>query len=80
MTRHFKTGMVEQLYIESVTCDVCQTTYDDEMELQEMVFLDFITGYGSVFGDGTKIDIDICQHCLKRMIDENTTQKMPHQA
>lgn len=27
-------------------------------------------GYGSIFGDGIKIECDICQHCLKKLIGE----------
>jgi hypothetical protein len=30
--------------------------------------VDFIGGYGSVFGDETRVRCDICQHCLHGMI------------
>ena len=54
----------------SIVCDMCKTEYTDEMELQEFHFINFTGGYGSVFGDGNKIEIDICQHCLKGLIDK----------
>ena len=51
-------------------CDVCKTTYDDELEMQEFQHINFIGGYNSVFGDEERVVCDICQHCLKKMIGE----------
>jgi hypothetical protein len=53
------------------TCDVCKTTYDveDYLEIQEFHSINFTGGYGSVFGDMVKVECDICQYCLKEMID-----------
>ena len=62
--QNIKIETVEREYIESVTCDVCQRTFDDVVELQEMIFIEFIGGYTSVFGDGTKVSLDICQDCF----------------
>jgi antitoxin CcdA len=58
--------------IESMTCDKCGTEYnyeDDMFECQEFHHINFVGGYGSVFGDGDQIECDICQDCLKKMID-----------
>jgi ribosomal protein S17E len=59
-----------------ITCDVCKKSYDtnkdtsdDFLEIQEFHHINFIGGYASVFGDGDKIECDICQNCLKKMID-----------
>ena len=65
-----KTKLVEREYIESVTCDVCQRTFDDVMDLQEMIFISFTGGYTSVFGDETTVEIDICQECFKDKLGE----------
>ena len=55
----------------SCTCDVCKKDYiDDNFEFQEMIHIHNTGGYGSIFGDGDKVDIDICQHCLKDIIDK----------
>lgn len=64
--------------IEGMTCDVCGKSVQaetigeyaspDVFEAQEFHTIDFRGGYGSVFGDGTRVTIDICQHCLKQMI------------
>jgi hypothetical protein len=58
--------------IVSVQCDICgkifENTGNDIFELQEFHFINFTGGYGSVFGDGSSIKCDICQHCLYNMI------------
>jgi hypothetical protein len=53
----------------SFTCDMCEKIYEDEFEMQEFHHIKFTAGYGSVFGDGDTIECDVCQHCLKKMID-----------
>ena len=52
------------------TCDKCKKEYDieDYMEIQEFHHISFFGGFGSVFGDETHVECDICQHCLKEMI------------
>ena len=53
------------------TCDICGKSYGcllaDEgvMEAQEFINIRFEGGYGSVFGDESKVECDLCQHCLK---------------
>ena len=59
--------------LDSITCDKCGKTYsaeDDRDEVQEFHYIDFVGGYGSVFGDGTKVECEICQYCLKKMIEK----------
>lgn len=52
-------------------CDVCGREFSaDDMEIQEFHHIRFTGGYGSVFGDGTRVECDICQHCLEKMIGE----------
>ncbi len=56
-----------------LTCDKCgigcdERSMDSALELQEFLRLDFIGGYSSVFGDQTRVKLDICQHCLKTML------------
>jgi len=56
----------------SKKCDKCGKEYDaidDMFECQEFHHISFTGGYGSVFGDDSDIECDICQHCLKKMID-----------
>ena len=57
--------------VKSITCDICGTSYgpDDTFETQEFHFINFTGGYGSVFGDDSTIKCDICQYCLKKLIE-----------
>jgi hypothetical protein len=56
---------------ESIICDVCGKEYDieDYLEIQEFHHIDFVGGYGSIFGDQSRVECDICQNCLKEMIE-----------
>lgn len=56
------------------TCDVCEESYDSTvddaqmLEVQEMNTISFVGGYGSVFEDMGRFELDICQHCLKQRL------------
>ncbi len=54
--------------IVGLKCDRCKREYLDKLETQEFVKIDFIGGYGSIFGDGHSVEADICQHCLKEIM------------
>jgi hypothetical protein len=54
--------------IESITCDKCKKVYSDIFEIQEFIEIEKIGGYASVFEDGTKIELDLCQHCFKDIL------------
>jgi hypothetical protein len=53
-------------------CDVCKTQIDanDYFDFNEMVNVRFTGGYNSIFGDGAKVEIDICQICFKEKLGE----------
>ena len=58
------------------TCDRCATVVDIEADLrsvceaQEALHIDFLGGYGSVFGDGYRVQCDLCQSCLHVLIKD----------
>jgi hypothetical protein len=54
-------------------CDRCHNRYHvdiDCFEAQEFHHINFVGGYGSIFGDGTVVECDLCQNCLKDLIGE----------
>lgn len=58
---------------EIVVCDRCHREMGAEkndFELQERTAIRFRGGYGSVFGDGNLVEADICQHCLKEVLEK----------
>ena len=60
--------------IDSLTCDVCKKEfpYDSEhaLDTQEFHHIHFTGGYGSKFGDGCAIRIDICDSCLYEIFED----------
>jgi hypothetical protein len=71
-----ETKTVEE--ITSFKCDKCGKEYDaKDFEMQEFHHIKFTGGYASVFGDGTEVECDICQHCLHQMIADICRQKEP---
>ena len=62
----------------SITCDICKTKVpikdcqesQEFLDLQEFLHVDFVGGFGSVFGDERWVQCDICQHCLKNLIGD----------
>jgi hypothetical protein len=57
--------------VDTVFCDVCKKDIStDIIDEQEAVHILFQGGYGSVFGDGTVVELDICQECFKEKIGE----------
>lgn len=52
--------------VNQIKCDRCgKLTERGEFEFHSMTSIDFNAGYDSVFGDGNRIEIDICEPCLK---------------
>lgn len=50
----------------ALTCDRCGTTaMSDDLPREEFVSIAFEGGYNSIFGDGSSVAIDLCQHCLR---------------
>lgn len=64
-----ETKQIEEEIFVAIKCDKCNIEYNDPFEVQEFHHIDFVGGYGSIFGDMTRITADICQHCLRKMID-----------
>lgn len=61
--------MVQEIY--GYVCDRCGREADaHEGEAEELVSIDRVGGYCSIFGDGNRISVDICQHCLKDILGE----------
>jgi len=63
-----KTIEVEEKTLKSITCDSCKKEYNDVYDTQEFLFINFVGGYGSVFGDGNEVEGDICQYCVKELL------------
>lgn len=60
-----------QTVVTGFTCDRCSTRIEaQDFETQEGHHIDFVGGYTSVFGDGTRVQCDLCQGCLLALIKD----------
>lgn len=69
--RELKAVEVSRVGEVSITCDKCKAKYDsDDMERQEFLNWVLVGGYGSVWGDGARVMLDLCQHCAYELLSE----------
>ena len=65
-----------------VICDRCgrEVAPDDHHEYEERIAIRFRAGPGSLFGDGSLVELDFCQHCVKDTLGPwlRVTQDNPH--
>lgn len=57
-----------QPYTQKLICDRCgrEAELDDQdCEFHEFTSIQYRAGYGSVLGDGNRVEVDLCQHCVK---------------
>lgn len=55
------------------TCDRCHRemhTQKFDCEWDERLTISFRGGYNSVFGDGSLVECDLCQQCVKDMLEK----------
>lgn len=56
--------------IESITCDCCGRVIPikDTLDFYEIWSIQKVGGYGSVFGDGNVLELDLCEYCAKDLL------------
>ena len=52
-------------------CDCCKTKFSKESyaEFDERIEISFNTGYGSVWGDGKRVGVVLCQRCGLNLLE-----------
>jgi hypothetical protein len=69
MMKKFREKVVQE--ISGYVCDRCGREAEaHDGEAEELLSIDQVGGYCSIFGDGNRISVDICQHCLKDVLGE----------
>jgi len=56
--------------VKAIKCDYCSVEYDDVNEMQEFICIKTTGGYGSVIGDCTDVELDLCQRCFKKLFEK----------
>lgn len=77
--------LAKGIKLHEITCNVCKTTYEvdpkdiHDTEAQEFVSLSWEAGYGAsrktIFRDGHRYELDICQHCLSDLLGKYITDR-----
>jgi hypothetical protein len=62
----------DETVVDAYTCDDCKTRFPVEswMDTQEMLRWRTTGGYGSIFGDGAEISLDLCQACVQKRLGD----------
>ena len=57
-------------FLVAYSCDCCgrEAKIGDDFEASEFISINYVGGFQSIFGDGSHISIDVCQHCLKEKL------------
>jgi len=65
MSKRYEERQVTQSVLVAVQCDRCGKVIlaDNGIEWQEAFSWTNKAGYGSVWGDGTTVSVDLCQRC-----------------
>lgn len=52
--------------VHQIRCDRCGKEFESgEVGFEQMLSIGFNAGYGSIFGDGNRVDIDLCEICVR---------------
>lgn len=69
---------VEVLIISAKSCDRCHFHAEkDNPEFHEFLSIDRRVGFGSVFDDGNRLKLDLCQHCVKELLNSWLSASKP---
>lgn len=65
MTLHIEKQTIEQDVCTGFDCDRCGRQFDREnfIEWQERLDIQTTAGYGSIWGDGNQLELQLCQEC-----------------
>jgi len=72
MPLKWKKAKVETEHLDGFQCDRCKAEYDGDnwIETQEYMHWKNTGGYGSVWGDGTEVEVIICQKCAYELFKD----------
>jgi hypothetical protein len=76
-----KIEMMESASVVSqIKCDRCGRIAErDDLDFHAMTSISFSAGYASIFGDGNRIEIDLCEPCLKDALGEWLRVRPPYE-
>lgn len=58
------------LIVSAKSCDRCHYHAEkDDSEFHEFLSIDRQASFGSIFGDGNRLKLDLCQRCVKALLN-----------
>lgn len=73
--QHTKNILRPSTVVDSVICDKCEREFKVDTkdgcelaELNEMLHIRMQGGFASIFGEGTKLELDLCQNCMNELL------------
>ena len=67
--------------VHQLRCDRCgKESERGEVGFEQMTSIGFVAGYGSIFGDGNRVEIDLCETCLHNTLEAWLRVKTPGDA
>ena len=68
--RFFEDVEIHEKHLNKIQCDSCNEikTKNDAYEFQEYLPIRISGGYGSIFGDCSVWECDLCQRCVKKIL------------
>lgn len=70
----FKLELKQVHTVRGIECDRCRAIYanmgNEVFEYQEFLHIYIDGGYQSVFGDGARLECDLCQRCAKELLGQ----------
>lgn len=67
MVRHVTAEYQETRFEYGYICDCCHTEISHP---EEALLWRESGGYNSIFGDGTTLQVDLCQHCIRERLGD----------
>jgi antitoxin CcdA len=71
VSKDYRNVMEPRLVLDGVTCNKCRKYFSKARypdEVKEFLSWESNTGWGSVFGDLCMVELDLCQHCVKKVL------------
>ena len=64
-------GKIEKPGVETLICSKCgraDNIHEHPYDFQEYLSWENECGYGSIFGDGARLELDLCQACVLELL------------
>lgn len=69
MAIQYEKYTIERQRVIGFTCNKCEQGFTDLFDIQERFEWRSVGGYSSVWGDNNEVEVVLCQHCAKELLE-----------